>query len=104
MLRMAASWRVKLVAKPVGSAAYSARARRTQRSMVAALLISTSSAMDPSFPLNVGEQLRPCRIEFGLVAEYARLVSVNCRIDCPPTLAGGQDSILHHRRCGAKIE
>lgn len=52
MLRAAASWRVKLVAKLAGARRYSSCALVTQRLMAAALLISASSSV--YFPLLLG--------------------------------------------------
>ncbi len=72
--------------------------------MEAALLINTSSAIHASFALNIGQQTCACRIEFGFFAQNGGLEQRRLDIFRLPTLAGGDDLILHDGGRGAQIE
>ena len=104
MFRMAASCLVKSVANPAGLAAYSSRARATQRSMVAALLISTSSAIHASPLPDVCQEPGTGAVELGLFAQHGGLEQVSLHVASPPALASGDDLVLHHGGCRAQVQ
>src|SRR3546814_1818560 len=84
--------------KTAGLAAYSSRARATQRSIVAALLSNTSS-INRSSLRNVRQQAGTCRIQCCFFAKDRRLEQPRMRVFRPPTLAPCNDLVLHHRGC-----
>lgn len=97
MLRMAASCLVKSVEKLLGSRSYSSRARATARSMLAALFITTSSAIDPPLPQNVPQKFRSGLVEGGLFAENRGFIEIYVKVARPPAFAGRDDLVLQNR-------
>src|SRR5690606_3121184 len=82
---------------------YSSRARATQRSMVAALLISTSS-INGSCTANIVQQARTRLVQCSLVTENEALIQGGIAISGPDPSARGDDAILHHGRCRSQVE
>ena len=79
----------------------SASARATQRAIVAALLISTSSAINHPARRNVRPQTRTRRFQLRHLTQHRRLPNADlCRAanTHPPTLTHSQNLTLHHRR------
>lgn len=95
-IKGAASWWVESVAKLAGSRRYSSRALATQRSMVAALLNSTSSSIDFPLFLNVAKQSCAGAIERGFFAQYGGLEQAGLNVFAPPALACGADLVLYN--------
>src|ERR1700733_12893065 len=98
MLSTAASCRVRSLAKLARSLSYSARARATQRSMTADLLMRTSSTMDSAIMVDVSDERSTRLIESGLFAQYEGLIDSRLRVPLPKATAFHNDLILHHGR------
>src|ERR1039458_1720224 len=104
MFKMAASCRVKSLAKLAGSLPYSSRARAMQRSIIAALLRSTSSAIDPAIFHNVIDEAGAPLVERGFLAQDEGFVDPSLHIAVPKPNALGYDLILQNGRGGTQID
>ena len=95
MLRVAASWRVKSVAKLAGSRTYSSCDLVAQRSVVAALLIRTSANIDFPLFLNIAQRSGSGAIERGFFAKNGGLKQAGLSVIALPAFACSDGLVLH---------